>query len=507
MKENTNGAIAINTAILYIRLAIVSVCGLAYTRFSLQALGVTDFGMFSVVACIINFAAVINTTMTSTSNRFIATAIGRGDKEETNRQFNVNLLIHILIALGTAAIALPVGHWYIDHHVNYEGDLADVRMVYDISMSGWILSFIGVPYNGLLLARERFFVFCSTDVLSSIVKLVVTYLLIDHFTNKLLIYSLVIAFMTGFPTIVFIFYCNRNFPEITRTRFVRGWQRYRKVLSFSADVGIGALASIVRNQGGALLVNAFFNTVTNAGLAIANSVAPILQTFANNAQKSISPQIVKNYAMGDLGRSTSLVCLASRVTYLALFTISLPFLLIPEQILGIWLTETPPYAVIFIRLLIIDQLILSINAGITDYIFATAKIRLYQIVTNGLNVLSVVVGYAVMTAGYAPEWLFYVYIAFSVFIFLIRPILLTRVVKFDMHMLIVRSYIPVFGVTLLFVPVFLLKTTAVASIGPWVFMVIAYVYYIVLTWILGLTKNERTFLLEKSKSLWLKVKG
>ncbi len=507
MKENTNEAIAINTTILYIRLAIVSVCGLIYTRFGLQALGMADYGMFSVVACIITFANVINTAMVATSNRFIATAIGRGDKEETNRQFNVNLLIHILIALGTAAIALPVGHWYIDHYVNYAGDMSNVHMVYNISITGWTLSFIGVPYNGLLLARERFFVFCSTDVLSSIVKLVVTYLLIDHFTHKLLIYALITAFMTGFPTFVFIYYCHRHFPDITRLKFARGWKRYRDVLDFSINIGIGALATIFRNEGGALIVNAFFSTAMNAGLAIANSVGTILLTFANNAQKSISPQIVKNYAMGNLDRATLLVCLASRVTYLAMFTVAVPFLLVPEKILAIWLAETPPYAITFIRLLIIDMLVLSINAGINDFIFATGHIRLYQIVVNGFIVLSVAVGYAVMKTGHAPEYLFYVYIFFSLIIFVLRPILLTRVVKFNIRMLIVRSYIPVFGVTLLFLPVFMVKTQAETWMGAWGFLAAAYTYYLLLVWTLGLRSDERTFLTEKTKSLWLKVKG
>lgn len=46
MKGNTNKAIVVNSAQLYIRLAIVSVCGLLYTRFSLQALGANDYGLF-----------------------------------------------------------------------------------------------------------------------------------------------------------------------------------------------------------------------------------------------------------------------------------------------------------------------------------------------------------------------------------------------------------------------------------------------------------------------------
>ena len=104
MKENTNKAIAINTVILYFRLGITAICGLFTARFALQALGVNDFGIFSVVGSVISFVAIINTIMVSTSNRFIAVAIGRGDLNDINEQFNVNLIIHIIITMIIACI-------------------------------------------------------------------------------------------------------------------------------------------------------------------------------------------------------------------------------------------------------------------------------------------------------------------------------------------------------------------------------------------------------------------
>ena len=113
MQENSNRSIAINSIVMYIRLAIVSVCGLLYTRFSLQALGVVDYGMFAVVGGMVALMAISNSIMISVSNRFIAVAVGKGDIEATNRAFNVNLVIHILIAVSVVLLAIPLAHWYI----------------------------------------------------------------------------------------------------------------------------------------------------------------------------------------------------------------------------------------------------------------------------------------------------------------------------------------------------------------------------------------------------------
>lgn len=489
MQENTNKSIAVNSLILYIRLAIISISGLLYTRFSLQVLGISDYGLYSVIACIITFISIINTIMVTTSNRFIAIAIGKKDEEEVCRQFNVNLVIHVFIALLTVAIALPAGHWYIMHHVSYDGDMQTVLRVFDVSIVAAAMSFVGVPYNGLLIARERFFVFCSTDVAMSLFKLFFTYLLIDHFEHKLIIYTYVMAFMTAFPTLVFFAYCRRQFAAITRFVFVREWRKYYDVLNFSIGIGIGAIATIGKAQGGALIINMFFSTTMNAGLAVANSVGSILQTFANNAQKPISPQIVKNYAAGNLDRCTSLVCLASKATYLSMFFVSIPFILAPEVIFGLWLKEVPPYAITFTHLLIVDILIFSINAGVNDFVFATGKIKLYQMIVNTLLVSSIVVGYLAMRRGMPPEYLFYVYIAFSFLVFLVRPFIIIRITKFDVWALVRGSYVPVLLITLLFTPTLYLKQVA----GPIQSVVVAYAYFVLLLYFIGLRKNERQY--------------
>lgn len=497
MKENTNRALALNSLVLYVRLAIISVSGLLYTRFSLQALGISDYGLYSVIACIITFIGVVNTIMVTTSNRFIAMAIGHGDRQEACRQFNVNLVVHICIALLTIIVALPLGRWYIAHYVSYCGDMGVVRTVFNVSVVASAVSFVGVPYNGLLIAKERFFVFCATDVAMSLFKLFFTYLLIDHFGHKLIVYTLVMAFMTAFPTLVYFAYCRKAFAEITRFVFVRQWGKYVEVLRFSMAIGLGAVALIGKTQGGALIINMFFTTVMNAGLAVANSVNTILQTFANNAQKPVSPQIVKSYAMGDMERCEHLVCLASKATYLSMFFVSIPFMLVPELIFGLWLKEVPPYAVTFTRLLIVDGLIFCINAGVTDFVNATGKIRLYQIVVNSFVVASVVVGYLAIRCGMPPEYLFYVYIAFSFLVFLVRPFVLVHISDFNVKRLVLDSYVPVFATSLLFALVFFLK----AWLPSIAYGVLAYAYFLVLVYVCALNRVERAWICNRLRRI------
>ena len=272
MIENTNKAILLNSLILYVRLVIIAISGLLTTRYALLALGVDDFGIFSVVGSIVSFIAIINTIMLSTSNRFIAVAIGKKNEKLINETFNVNLVIHVLIAVFTLFVAIPIGEWYIGNYINYVGNIYNVVLVYRITVVGAVLSFIGVPYNGLLVAKERFLIYCTTDIFSSILKAVVAYSLVNNFSDKLLVYAIAISFTTAFPTLVFYLYCLKTFPNYVRFKIVKDSVIYKEIFNFSLWVGYGAIASVGKSQGSALIINNFFNTALNTALGVANSV-------------------------------------------------------------------------------------------------------------------------------------------------------------------------------------------------------------------------------------------
>lgn len=490
MIENTNKAILFNSLILYIRLVIIAISGLLTTRYALLALGVDDFGIFSVVGSIVSFIAIINTIMLSTSNRFIAVAIGKKNEKLINETFNVNLVIHVLIAVFTLFVAIPLGEWYIGNYINYVGNIYNVVLVYRITVVGAVLSFIGVPYNGLLVAKERFLIYCTTDIFSSILKAVVAYSLVNNFSDKLLVYAIAISFTTAFPTLVFYLYCLKTFPSYVRFKIVKDSVIYKEIFNFSLWVGYGAIASVGKSQGSALIINNFFNTALNTALGVANSVNSLVLLFARNIGSSISPQIVKSFAVGDIKRCEKLVIMSSKYSFLVLLMVSTPFLVAPEYIFSIWLGDVPTYVIPFTYLMIVDALIGVLNAGVPDLVFATGRIKWYQIIENTILLLSVLVGYLVLQYGFSAYYLLVTYIFFSVIVLVIRQVLLNRLVKFNNWRLVKESYIPCIVISLLFSLVLLLKLL----LPVFVVLCLGMLYLLILCLVIGLTKDEKAYL-------------
>ncbi|MCM1515100.1 MAG: hypothetical protein NC080_01565 [Paraprevotella sp.] len=497
MSETSNKTIALNSLILYAKLIITAICGLLSTRFALQALGAVDFGLFSVLGSVISFIAIFNTIMLSTSNRFIAISIGKGDIKAINEQFNVNLVIHVIIALVTLMLALPLGHLYVLNYINFDGNINVAINVFYISVISSIFSFVGVPFNGVIMAKEKFIVFCVTEVLSHILKVGISFLLIYFFDNKLLVYTLALGVFTAYPTIVYYIYCKRKYNEITRFAFVKEWKKYKAVLSFSAWVAYGAVASIGKTQGSALIVNTFFNTIMNAALGISNSILAIIHTFANSITQPIAPQITKSFASGDKKRCDTLLVASTKLSYMVTFLVSVPFLVDCEWILNLWLGQVPKFAVAFTKLLIIDTLISAFNSGVSTIVFASGNIKLYQVLINTLKFLAIVAAFFALKLGCPVYTLFYAYIVFSVLIAISGQVVLHITLNYDNMIIVKGSYLPSLIVTTLFLPITFLH----GFMPSILYIAVSVLYVITLEFFFGFKKTERDVVINKVKSI------
>lgn len=502
MQENTNKAIAVNSIILYARMGINTILALFTTRFALQALGVADYGLFSVLGGIISFMGIFNTIMLSTCNRFLAVAIGKGDLHNINKTFNVNLIIFIGCALLLLFLAVTIGDWYVRNKINYDGPKENVLLVYYFSVLGTLIYTLGTPYNGLLMAKERFFLFSFVDVALHIVRFGVVLCLIYFFEKKLLVYTLLQSMTVAVPSIVFFWYCNRKFPEITKFHLIKEKSEFKEVFAFSGWVGFGAIAFVARNQAASLLVNFFFNTVMNTALGIANSLNHYVTLFANSVTQPIQPQITKSYAAGNYARTESLLIMSTKLTFLMMLLIGIPFFVGAEWIINLWLGQVPPYAVSFTLLLIIDNIAMSFNSGISVVLFADGRITRYQVVVSVLRLMAVVAGYFVLKSGLPPESLFITYIVFSILIVLSTQWCLKTTLNYNIKGLFLHSYLPSLLTLAFTLPIIFIPQTIVAPVR----IVMSLVYYLAIVWFIGLNRTEREYAKDKMSAIASKIR-
>lgn len=85
---SSNKRLAVNTIILYGKLIITVIISFLVSRFVLDALGASDYGLYNVVGGIVALLNTLGTTMIATSYRFMAVEIGKGEAGNPNRVYN-----------------------------------------------------------------------------------------------------------------------------------------------------------------------------------------------------------------------------------------------------------------------------------------------------------------------------------------------------------------------------------------------------------------------------------
>lgn len=427
--RSANRRIAKNTAFMYVRLLTTMVIGLYVSRLALEVLGVSDYGLFAVVGGVLAMFTFISNSLASATSRFFNTEMGKKEGD-VNASFNINLLLHVCLAIIIFALAETIGLWYVYNRLNVEpGKLADAVFVYHISIITACLGIVNGPYQSLFAAHERFKFMAVMDIVNSLVRLgCILMLSLYHGDYALRVYSIIFSFTTANTFVVYHWVAYRNWAHIIKYRFIGGWQRYREVLSFGGWNVLATMAYMVRSSGSDLLLNSFFGTAMNGAFAISRTVNQSILSFTGSFDSASAPQIIQSYAAGDNDRCTYLCNKIGRINILMFELLCIPLLIELDFVLRLWLGKVPDGAYMLTYLNIIVGGMSLTCGGIFNLINATGRIKWFKVNTSAFFIACIPVGYIMFDNGFP---------AYSILVlFLVADVLQRGVQLYLMHRLL-----------------------------------------------------------------------
>lgn len=396
---------------------LLALIGFFTTRYVLACLGVSDYGLYSVVGGIVAMLNFVSIGMVTTTRRYVNVEMGKADGN-VNKVFNVCLVLHIGFAAFIYLIAITVGLWYINNILNVAPEkISDARFVYFISTTISAMGIVNIPYQALMAAFERFRQISIIDFVIACLKIPLIIALCYYEGNHLRFFAIGFCIMTLCSLIAYFVYCYQRFGDIVRWNFYRETSLYKEILIFNNYTALGAFAYIGRSQGSSMVVNYFFGTFVNGVYAIACQVEGQIQALVGNLGIAADPQITQSYSAGDYTRSYDLVSKVTRFSVLSMILLAFSLFVELETLLGLWLGKVPDGAVLLCQVMLISLLFRSLGAGVDGLIQATGKVKNYQIIQSTLLILGIPLAIVFFTLGYPP-----VYIIFS---FIICDILRT----------------------------------------------------------------------------------
>lgn len=478
-------------------------------RVTLKVLGFIDYGVYNAIAGVIAIFTFINITLTSVAQRYFSYYLGKDDPQQLQKYFSSLFITFAITSCGVAIIGDPIGVWYIGKYVSMPPDRINAAIaVFHFSVLTIMATIMTIPYNSVLISREKMDLYAYISIVEVILKLLVVFLLMYTDFDSLVTYSVLLFGVAIIKLIFYAVYCYRRFAEC---RLAWDWNLslYRELGSYIGWNALGIFANVTRLQSIVLILNSFFGPLINAAYAIATQISTAINQFMNSFLLAVQPQIVKNYAKDEKQEMFKYIFLASKFSFFLLLLVIIPCMCELPVILRLWLTDFPDYTVLFSRILLGIALIESLCIPLVTAIQATGCIKRYNLLLSCIMLASIPLSIMAICLGANQVSILYISLAVTIISQIVR---LYYVIKqtgmsfkqYNKEVLakiiivtIAASIVP--GCISLFMADSLLRLILITAISLLISCIVIFK--------LGMSRHERLYILSYVNQMIVKIKG
>ena len=242
-----NKRIAKNTLMLYIRMALLMLVTLYTSRVILNALGVEDYGIYSVVGGFVTMFAIISNSLSAAVSRFITFELGKGNVSKINDVFCTSVIIQVIIALIVFALSETLGVWFLNTQLDIPSDrLYAANWVFQFSLITFVVNLISVPYNATIIAHEHMSAYAYMSIIDAVLRLLIAFLIMISPIDKLVFYALLMCLASILMRVIYGLYCKKHFAEC-KFRWVLKKNLLKEIFGFAGWNFIGAGSGVLRD--------------------------------------------------------------------------------------------------------------------------------------------------------------------------------------------------------------------------------------------------------------------
>lgn len=395
-----NKRIAKNTLLLYVRLFVIMIVTLYTSRVILQVLGVSDYGLYNVICGTVTLFAFVNGSMSGCTQRFLSFALGKNDAKISKTTFSVAFQLHVILAIVFLLLMEGIGFILINYVLNIpEGREGTAFFIYNISLLTFCVNFLYVPFEAAIIAHEEMDFYAYLSIFDVVAKLGVVYLLkVFPDLDSLKLYTILLLLVSISLFSIYCVYCCHKF-EMCSLKMSSDKKLMKEMSVYTFWNTLGHVSYILSTQGYNIIFNIFFGTTINAARGVAVQVSGAVSKFTQNLQLAFYPQIVKLYAAEERDKMLNLVMNASVYSFYLVLFFGIPLFFGIDLILDIWLVEVPEYTSIFVKVLLIQILISSLDVSIDRAIVATGRVKSMNLVNTCNQLLFLALSYILLKVG------------------------------------------------------------------------------------------------------------
>lgn len=499
-------SIAKNTLFLYLRM-LITLCVTIYTsRVVIEALGVTDYGIYNLVAGVSTSFVFFSSALSTSTQRFLTFEIGRGDRLRLGHIFSLSLEIYGAIAILVLIAGLCIGDWLVTEKLVIPAESRSSALIALYAMMLQLALMLPASvYESALIAHENMKLYAWLGITDACAKLAIAYAVI-YMPHKLATYASLMVVAQLIPYIIMVTYCLRRYPE-THPKWYWSKSAFKEMFGFTGWNMYGSVIWMVNEQGITVLLNLFFGPVVNAARGVATSVNNAVNNFSTQFFTAVRPQIIKRYASELHESLLGLIFSSSKFTLYLLWLLCLPIMLRADYILHLWLKQVPEYSTQFVIWTLAYTMVNSLNNPSYTALSATGHLRRGVLIGSNLFLLAFPISYIALKCGLAPVSVYPALMAGRLAFFVVTVHELRRYIPVTYGAYACKVGWPLAKVICLSLIILLPLNALCPStfMGLMLFTAICIVISLCIIYSTGLVRSERMLVIDKIKHLLHKI--
>ena len=416
---NSNTRIIINTIAQYAK-AVINICLSLYsTRLILEALSISDYGIYSVVGSVVAMLGFITNALVVTTQRYVSFYHGKGDISFVGKIFANSLMLHVVFGLVIGLFLILMKGWIFNGVLNIPPPRIDIAAsIYSITIVTLFVTIITAPFKALFIARENIVFISAVEVCDGILKLVFAIALLHVNTDHLLTYGYMMCTIQILNLIAFAVYSSMRFEEChLRVRLADLSRDILLHLTGFAGWTIYSTGTIAaRNQGTAITINHFAGTMANAAYGVAAQINAAVFFISSSIVNAMNPQIMKAEGEGNRKRVLKLANQESKYSTILLSIAAIPIITVLPEILSVWLKDVPAHSAMFCSFTLATCLVDQTTIGLNAVNRAQGKIGLYTLIMFTPKLFCLPIGWWLLSTGHSLRsimWVIFIIEAFT----------------------------------------------------------------------------------------------
>ena len=465
------------------------------TRLILNALGATDFGIFSLVSSMIAMLTFLNNSMTQATQRFLNIKLGSGDEVSVFQVFNASVFLHLIIGVVVVIIIEAAGLYAFNSFLNipYERLFA-AKMVFHFAVISTFFSIISVPYDAIINANEHMLFDSVVGIVQALCILAIAISIMHFGADKLIFYGALTALLMFFVLVVKRVYCRLQYQE-SKVEFKK--YLFKKtvfeMLHYAKFTFISAVSSMIGFYGIPIIINSFFLPQVNAAYGISGQINGQISVFSSTMMRALNPQVTKSEGANNRQRMINLTFIGSKFGVLLLAVFAIPFIIEAPYILTIWLKNPPQYSVIFCQSILVVSLISQLSLPLLNSINAVGKIKEISILSSIVYISVIPLLIMIYYFNGKPYYLYFLLIGSELILLTLRLYFSIKLANLRIKMFlsnVIRPLLIVLLLVLIFtIPVIFIMENGVIRL--FIVLSISTLTFFITTFFCALSKEEK----------------